>query len=373
MQVRSEYGKIRIQIMSYLESNYEKGNVSDMSEDKEKVEGEVEGSECLTDGGCASGALIILILFFSLPFILVGGNSPNGPYFGIPYHFVLDTVYESLGNYSQNNDGNYPGENWFDVLYPSGNFEEYGLSKYCGVVLNPDALELGDGSPDDLVLGFRSNEDDWGKVGVYDPEKFGGRAVLVCLFSDGEIQRVSRSHIKYLRWSEDGFERPKLDTAGLYGIIGAIGGAVLVIVVVFFKYFLKSLHVVVLIAVFAYMPSSLFGAMGASLYLPLLDYTYHEYVEYICWLGPVVAIGYVPLMKYLRVRYRYFNCTYPVVLCGIVTGVICAVLTHVILRYLYMEESFNPMVGGIPFGMWSGAILGVVTSALIGKKDTRRK
>ncbi len=338
-----------------------------MSDEKAK-QGDFDGSETIAVDGCIIKACIFMVLFLSLPLILAGGSSPNGIYFGSSPYNNLKRVYESLQIYARENKGEYPVDNWFVTLCPSGDFEEYNLSKYNGVVLNLHALELGEDSPDDMVLGFGSRDEDWGKAGVYDSNKFGERRYYMhCLFSDGIIRRVSNSHIRYLRWTKDGFDRPKLDTAGLYTVFGEIGLVTLATVVLCFRYFLKSFHVVVLVVALAYIPSFLFGSHGARLYLPLLDYTYHDSFRCIYWLGPVAAVGYVPLMKWLRARYRYFNDTSPVVFCGIITGLICAVLTHVILRYLYMEESINPMLGGIPFGLWSGAVLGWITSVLMGK------
>ena len=282
----------------------------------------------------------------------------------------LKAVYEALAVYSGDNEGRFPQEGWQGILFPDDPFQNSQLFENPGVILNPKALEMGEKSPGDMVLGFACY-DGWGKTEVYDADvhKVGYRG-FTYITSDGKIKFISKSHGKYLRWSLGGPLKPELNKIGIYAIYSIPIVIACFMLIYCWKQFVKYLDVVCVMFFVTGGVNYFLSALTGILYLGY-DERFDHSMFFIT--GPIAAISYILLVSNIRDRLGNYSCIGWAVFCGIVTGILCSCSIHMLYKIYCFEYTYGQLVfTGIPFGIIVGMLLGLLSGAILNHKHNKQ-
>lgn len=302
-------------------------------------------------------AAMILIFFSQFPVIRRMNVTGNG-------YSVVDETHTKLRAYIHNHDGGLPpSESWYrDICNPNDRFPDPNVP--VSMAMNKAVYDIGfSNAPGDMVLLFKSCD------GI---NLVGGRELvdhhyyaLKVYLANGTRRTIKPSHIDRLRWDAD-IEPTvhKFNMAG-YVLLSMCYGTVVLFLLWQYRAELKT-HAAIAaeMGIFSALVGGAFGAIAEySFYI--LDVSFHH-----GWLigglvGLAAGLVYVPMTARALERRGWPESPMGrTVMYGMLTGIAAAAMTHSFLMVAY-EEGFPALLGGLGYGAWAGAALGLITSGLL--------
>ena len=325
-----------------------------------------------TDVFCEFGKPLVMSMLLSLTMFLALPGLERATFgmagYGFLGHMNLRFVYEYLNQYAVDHGGQYPQEDWFEVLYPEDLEKRY--FKDYNVVLNPSALELGEDMPDDMVLGF-ATEKDCGRIGALEDGMVDSGFIWV-ITGDGKARAFTISQAKRMRWNIKEKGDFEVNKAGVSAIVGVLLLASMAMVIKYGKNLKDNKIFLVMTIILSVICGMIFGMASRSFYVP---YSYESDFSYrVCsiaggGLALLFSLAYSALMPELKRRSDFdhfagWACVY-----GSLAGILCSVSLHMIFRLLFFEDSYIYILAGVPFGAWAGMFVGW----LVGQHLDRQK
>jgi len=196
------------------------------------------------------------------------------------------------------------------------------------------------------------------------------------LFVDGTVEYVRYPELSKLRWDLAG--TVKIDTSRLEPMqsprvfaysknlqkILALVGLCLTVFVVFKYGTAKRWEFIILTGILSAATGAFFGNMSEKAYISFGQTGLHAGGYY----GLLVGLCYAVLMvHWLKKLYPLKTIVGFASSVGMVTGIVCATLVHIVLIIVNEETNFFGIIIGIPYGIFAGAILGAISGLILKK------
>ena len=271
----------------------------------------------------------------------------------------------ALQRYSQNNWQLPVVENWCDVLSKQESFafstnEDGTIRKECSYAVNPEAMALGSEAPDDMVLLFPSIEG-WNLSGG--PELMRELPIkrIPVLMANFKTKLCRSWELPYMRWQLS--DTGEIPHDGIYKSY-IVGSVILILwtgwVLVCYR---RCINKFWLLALLPAVLGAILGSIAqGALYAPrpLMMYVH---------IGEIFGgvVGLLAGVHYLGFFARRIKLLGPekvmfatdFVFWGVIAGGLSSTITHILLTIAYSDQSFWPLLAGLGFGCWSGAIVGL--------------
>ena len=287
----------------------------------------------------------------------------------------LGVTYRALEKYAEKNNGSYPQQNWREELvFYEDNKHPFDEKDY--VCLNPAALSLGSDMPDNMVLGYRAYEE-CKAVGLFDPKEHYRYNLLWIVTGDGNEKPVSLSQLSLLRWDFEDESELKLNYAGISFICIIVFLVAVGVFIKFRKIVFDNIFVILGQVFLAVLAGAIFGGVSLKYYSGFCNDYYggsplYQAVSVGIFMAVMFAMVYLPLMIYFRRRSSYYHTEPWITVYGSITGIMCSCAVHMVLRYICFENSFIPVIAGIPFGAWVGMVVGRQTGIALDDDHNKR-
>ncbi len=311
--------------------------------------------------------LLLMLMIFTIPLGSIGFASRSDytkSYF--KESSVMSDVASALAKYAETHNGQYPDpERWCQELCFDQNPIRF--ASEMNVVLNPMALELGADKPVDMVLGFVCYNGQWGQVGIYDRNvHLVGK--LFHYFTGRWRDKVVRSdQAEYLKWNME--KKPRVDStisdicgAILFGSLVVLGGYATVRHRSLLK---RCIFPIFVIGSLSTISGGLFCSWATMLFEGGSAQRFMGLHGFGMFLGVLFSWCFVLWMAYYRLRCNYEQYAYWATFWGAIAGIICSCYLHLFLMVMYNELTFYPLLAGVPFGAWSGMLLGWWTGRML--------
>ncbi|MBN1846152.1 MAG: hypothetical protein JW810_10750 [Sedimentisphaerales bacterium] len=193
------------------------------------------------------------------------------------------------------------------------------------------------------------------------------------LFVGGHVEYVALRRLPELRWKVEGDETfpshllpaEKGIASIQYIAVALVGVSVLTATVIILRKYQVTKHPVfsLVVGLSSAGVGCLFGFLAETMY-PTSD-VHNVGIVAGGALGFLVGICYAAILRTSCSTIRPEGCKGYAASLGMAAGILCSTLVHLVLTIMHEEYNPNGMVGGLPFGILAGAVLGAISGVVV--------
>ena len=274
----------------------------------------------------------------------------------------------SLLLYLSEHGRQYPAPlSWCDGLSEMSNLYNDRGDKAVNCAVNPEAFELGEDAPDDMVMFFGS-QSGWNLCGGPELALPIKSKRLNVVLADFSVVGCRLWELSYLKWSVDDPGIVPDDGYRLFVKVLVVLSAVWSVAVLWNlrQYWEKHKIIIITAALLSASAGFIVGTSAEILYTlnMMVDYNLGSYTgTVICLLSGLSYVCFV--LKWLNNKYIDYDKAWPYNCCGFFFGILASVVFHLLAIIAYREQSYATIIAGLGYGAWCGIIIGSILGLML--------